>query len=389
MKQQPTRISFTQKNVEGITAPERGRLVVWDTRRPKLCVRVTEKGAKTFYYVTKFNKKTEWNKLGRFPDLSPEAARTQADVVAGQYGKGENVAEEKRRDKEEWTVEEAWVLYRAKNERAGGKSLELMDAYWKNHFSKWANKRLSEVTDASAERFQDEHKIGRSNATVNRIIATARAFFNFAIKRKSSGFDGPNPFGDLEKLPEQRRKTRLHMSQIPAFFKALGEVSPLMKDFFLMALWTGRRAGDLKSMRWIDLDLDGETWLIPETKAGEPQEVALSVPAIELLAHRLKEVSGKWVFPSTARSGHVETYKKAWDQVRADADLSGLRLHDLRRSLSSIAQENQIAATVAGAQLGHKDPSTTMRHYTDIALYVQRDAVNVVADAILRAAKNE
>jgi hypothetical protein len=29
-----------------------------------------------------------------------------------------------------------------------------------------------------------------------------------------------------------------------------------------------------------------------------------------------------------------------------------------------------------------------MKHYTDIALYVQRDAVNVVAKAILEAAKN-
>ncbi len=156
-----------------------------------------------------------------------------------------------------------------------------------------------------------------------------------------------------------------------------------------MALWTGRRVGDLKSMRWVDLDLDGGTWLIPDTKAGEPQEVALSLPAIETLARRKKKAKGKWVFPSRAKSGHMEEYKKAWQQVRDEAGLVGLRLHDLRRSLSSFAQENRISVTVAGAQLGHKDPATTMKHYTDIALYVQRDAVNVVAQAILEAAKND
>ena len=75
--------------------------------------------------------------------------------------------------------------------------------------------------------------------------------------------------------------------------------------------------------------------------------------------------------------------------MRDEAGLDGLRLHDLRRSLSSFAQENRIAASVAGAQLGHKDPSTTMKHYTDIALYVQRDAVNVVAKAILKAAESD
>ncbi len=389
MKQQPKRLSFTHSSIQAIPAPEKGRLIIWDTRRPKLCVRVTEKGAKTFYYVTKVSGKTEWNKIGRYPDISPEAARTRADVVAGEYGKGTNVAEEKRREKAEWTVEEAWAVYRAKFERRGGKSLDLLDGYWRNHFCKWSNKRLSEVSDAMAERFQDQYKVGRSNETVNRIIATARAFFNFAIKRKSSGFDGPNPFDGLEKLPEKRRKTRLRISQIPAFFKALDGISPLMKDFIMMALWTGRRAGDLKSMRWVDLDLDGGTWLIPDTKAGEPQEVALSDPAIQILARRQKEVSGQWVFPSNSKSGHIEVYKKAWQQVRDEAGLGGLRLHDLRRSLSSIAQENKIAATVAGAQLGHKDPATTMKHYTDIALYVQRDAVNVVAQVILNAVKDD
>ena len=95
------------------------------------------------------------------------------------------------------------------------------------------------------------------------------------------------------------------------------------------------------------------------------------------------------MFPTGSRSGHIEEYKKAWQRVRELAGLGGLRFHDLRRTLSSFAQENRIPVTVAGAQLGHKDPATTLRHYTDIALYAQREAVNVVADAILDAKNNE
>ena len=70
------------------------------------------------------------------------------------------------------------------------------------------------------------------------------------------------------------------------------------------------------------------------------------------------------------------------DPLNADAPGSYI-------DIDGTAVQNKIAATVAGAQLGHKDPSTTMKHYTDIALYVQRDAVNVVANAILNAAKND
>ncbi len=383
------RISFTQSNIEGIRPPKTGRKIVWDESRRKLCVRVTENGAKTFYYVTKYKGKAEWNKLGRFPDMQPAAARVRADKKAGEYAEGRNPAQEKREEKAEWDVETAYKMYLKRNEQKGGKSIETIDGYWKLHYSKWASKRLSQVTGGMAEKLQDHILEDRSGATANRVIATGRALFNFAIKRKASGFDGPNPFDGIEKQPEKRRKTRLRMSQIPAFFDALNGVSQTMQDFILLALWTGRRAGDLKSMRWVDLDLDGGTWLIPDTKAGEPQEVALSLPAIESLARRKKQTKGKWVFPSRAKSGHIEEYKKAWQQVRDEAGLDGLRLHDLRRSLSSFAQENRIAASVAGAQLGHKDPATTMKHYTDIALYVQRDAVNVVAQVILEAAKRD
>ena len=112
-------------------------------------MRVTEKGAKTFYYVTKVNGKTEWNKLGRYPDMSPEVARTRADVVAGEYGKGTNVAEEKRQEKAEWTVAQAYEMYRKKNEQKGGKSLEFIEGYWRLHFSKWSNKRLSQNAEMS------------------------------------------------------------------------------------------------------------------------------------------------------------------------------------------------------------------------------------------------
>ncbi len=383
------RISFTKANIERVKPPKKGRKIVWDKSKQKLCIRVTDKGAKTFYYVTKHKGRTEWNKLGRFPDMQPAVARVMADRIAGEYAEGRNPAEEKREDKAEWDVETAYKMYLKRNEQKGGKSIETIDGYWKLHYSKWASKRLSQVTGGMAERLQDHILEDRSGATANRVIATGRALFNFAIKRKTSGFDGPNPFDGIEKQPEKRRKTRLRMSQIPAFFDALNGVSQTMQDFILLALWTGRRAGDLKSMRWVDLDLDGGTWLIPDTKADEPQEVALSLPAIESLVRRKRQTKGKWVFPSRAKSGHIEEYKKAWQQVRDEAGLDGLRLHDLRRSLSSFAQENRIAASVAGAQLGHKDPATTMKHYTDIALYVQRDAVNVVAQAILEAAKGD
>ncbi len=395
----PKRFRFTEKAIKAYPAPESGRVTVWDNRIPKLCLRITSRGVKTFYFVTKVRteegSKTEWNKLDRWPVLSAEGARTAAQVIAGEYAKGENPAQDKRQEKSEWTLGKAWEEFRkqrirklhalGRTEEKITRALEGMDGHWRLRYSKWENKRLSQITGTMAEKLQDKVLESRSGATTNRVIASARAVFNFAIKRRSSGFDGPNPFADLERLPEIRRKDKLRRNQIPDFFAALNGVSEQMQDFFLLGLWTGRRAGDVKSMRWVDLDLDTGTWLIPDPKSGEPQEAALSLPAIEILARRQRAIKDVWVFPSRSKSGHIEEYKKAWQKLREDAGLGKLRFHDLRRTLSSFAQENRIAATVAGAQLGHKDPATTFKHYTDIALYAQREAVNIVADVILEA----
>ena len=121
------RISFTQSNIEHIKPPKTGRKIVWDESRRKLCVRVTENGAKTFYYVTKYKGKAEWNQLGRYPDMQPGAARVRADKKAGEYAEGRNPAQEKREEKAEWDVETAYKMYRKRNEQKGGKSVETID----------------------------------------------------------------------------------------------------------------------------------------------------------------------------------------------------------------------------------------------------------------------
>ncbi|MCZ6819145.1 MAG: site-specific integrase [Calditrichaeota bacterium] len=382
------RFRLTKRTVDTLEIPAARRRTVWDARIPKLCLRITPKGAKTWYYVSKHAGKTEWHKLGRYPELTPEAARTAAQVVAGEYAKGRNVAEDRRQEKAEWTVAKAWEMYRARNERLGGKSLSTMDGYWRRHFSRWESKRLSQVTGGMAERLQDRILETRSGATANRIVSTGKALFNFAIRRKGSGYDGPNPFNGLEKQPQKIRKNRLYTSQVSRLFLALDDVSEIMRDFILMALWTGRRAGEIKSMRWVDVDLESGLWLIPDTKANEPQMVPFAIPAIEILARRRRAVSGKWVFPGNSKSGHLEEYKKGWQQVRDEAGLGDLRFHDLRRSLSSFGQEQNVGAGIMGAQLGHKDPQTTIKHYTSIAINVQRDAVNLIAESLQKAARD-
>ena len=172
---------------------------------------------------------------------------------------------------------------------------------------------------------------------------------------------------------------------------------------FLCCLLIGARAGNIKTMRWVDLDLDGGIWTIPATKGGSSMEVALPTPVVTLLETRLKAARravedlrteqhdggqhlSPYVFATSSRTGHLIEYKKAWEQVCATAGLSDLRVHDLRRTLSSFAQESGAGISVVAAQLGHSDAETTLRHYTAVGTVVHRPAMDTTAQAILQAA---
>ena len=61
------------------------------------------------------------------------------------------------------------------------------------------------------------------------------------------------------------------------------------------------RPGNLRHMRWNEIDWDAATWTTDSTKNGEPLIVPLARQAIDLL-RELEEVNGnrEWVFPSGA-----------------------------------------------------------------------------------------
>jgi integrase len=369
-------------------ATKSGREVFKVDGIPYLFLRVTPT-SKTFFYQRTKKGRQKRHTIGTYPGTKLKDAKAATESLSSRYALGEDVAETEQREKSVWTVEQAWHKYTEKNRRKGGKSLGTLETYWKLHFSKWKTRQLNEITESMAERLQDRILENRSGATANRVIATGKAFFNFSMKQKSSGYRGPNPFLSIEKQPEKSRTKRIYKTQIPAFLRALDSVSPTMKDFVLLAVYTGRRAGDIRAMRWVDVDLHSKQWLIPDTKAGEPQAVALAPEAMKVLRKRHRKTKSVWVFPARSKSGHMAKggYRKAWDAVRKNAKLDGVRFHDIRRSIASIAFESGESKHVVGAMLGHKDASTTERIYATISDEAQRAVAARSAKAWTEAAK--
>lgn len=386
-KSAPRRILFSKTRLEALPAPNRGRVYYNDTQAAGLCLCVTNQGTKTFYHTKKLNGRTERVRLGRFPEgLTVEQARKLAATLNVAVAGGHDPQEAKRARREEATFGQLWSHWE-NHSRRRKKAATLKednreyDAYLKD----WAGRRLSTIKrqDVAALHSRMGNKNGAYQA--NRVLALVKAMFN---KADGLGFKGENPARGIEKFPEVSRDRFLMPEELPAFFKALaGERNPFLQGFFVLALLTGARRGNLTAMRWAEISWELRQWRIPETKAGMPVVVPLSPPAMEVL-ERLRELAKpdcEWVFPGRHR-GHLKDPMPAWRRLLTRAKLQDLRIHDLRRSLGSWQALGGASLHIIGKSLGHTRPETTAI-YARLTLDPVRESVERAGAAILAAGK--
>ncbi|MEA1950378.1 MAG: site-specific integrase [Planctomycetota bacterium] len=204
------------------------------------------------------------------------------------------------------------------------------------------------------------------------------------------GCEESNPCVGVKKFEEESRERYLLPEEMKAFFTALAEDEPLWRDYFLMCLFTGARKSNVLAMRWNELDLERGAWHLPgqQMKNKMPLVIVLAEPARVVLESRiyLREKT-EWVFPANRRTkqGHIIDPYKPWARILKRAKLTGLRPHDLRRSLGSWQAAAGASLTIIGKTLGHRDHKST-QVYARVQLDPVRESVNGVTRDMQRAA---
>jgi integrase len=376
---------FTKRALEAIK-PTGKLFSVKDEKTPGLILLVTPKGAKTFYSYRWLASKPERIKLGTFPAMTIEQARAKAAEVNGAVAKDQNPAEAKRAIRAEPTFTEVFKQFLKEKRNRSGKPMSDRNAteYQRvvaTHLNGIAGRKLSEITP---ERVKAAAGKVKSPSQSNKVKAIISAVFNWA---RDEGITGqPNPAQAVKSKAIPSRERFLLPSEFPRFMAAV-EASPL-RDFFLLALFSGARRSNLQEMRWQDVSLAESTWTIPRTKNGDPQTIALPPEAVEIIKARKAAaiVSAVFVFPGRGKSGHLVEPKKAWDQILEVAGLENLRIHDLRRTLGSWQARQGASLTVIGKSLGHRSQQATAI-YSRLDLDPVRASVEQATAAMVEAGK--
>ena len=124
---------------------------------------------------------------------------------------------------------------------------------------------------------------------------------------------------------------------------------------------TGCRSSEAREARWKDLDLEAGVWTVPDTKAGEAQEIVIPEAACELLKSLPK--GGPFVCPGRFGDKPRSDFWRVWKEIAKRAGITDATPHDIRRTLSDLIRRSAGEA-VAQAALRHADSRTTVRHYS-------------------------
>jgi integrase len=383
-------LHFTKSSIDKIQPPVRGQVLYRDATLPGFGLRVGTK-SKTYFVEGQVRRHTVRTTIGRHDVFPPEVARRRALKSLAEMADGRNPTEDRRvKRAATMTLEDAFDSFferRALAKTSTENYKRSIEIYLKD----WAGKPIAEI---SRRMVLDRHrKIATENGpvTANNVMRHLRSIYNFTSA--AHGELPPNPVTILTHArawnPERRRRTVVPAHGLPKWWRAVHAEENYVRDFLLIALFTGMRRSEIARLKWEYVDLDARTLTVPTTKNGDPLELPLSDFLQELLVTRRdNDPEGEWVFPGRGETGHMVETKKFYARV---AKSSGIRftLHDLRRTFVTIAESLDIPHYALKRLLNHRAETDVTAGYIIIDVERLRRPVERVANRILELADAE
>ncbi|MDI3467914.1 MAG: hypothetical protein OJF50_006735, partial [Nitrospira sp.] len=221
----------------------------------------------------------------------------------------------------------------------------------------FADVKLSDLTSGVIKRWHAG--MASRHVTGNNGLKTLRSAYRFC--RSLELLDG-DPTAGIKRFREDSRERYVLPGEMSRLLYALETSAPKPRAFFLTALFTASRPGEVAGMQWKDLDFVGMRWRKPTSKTGRSQEVVLN-PIVYRLLRQLPQVSD-YVFPGNDLSGPWAscTYQKHWRELRQVAELPDVIAYDLRRTMASWMAQHGLNLSVIQQSLNHSTLQHTSRY---------------------------
>lgn len=355
-------------------------------------VRVTSGGTKAFFVEKLIKRKLSRITLGRYPELTVEMARKEAQKLLGQIAMGiDPIAEKKTEKAREVTLNDVFNDYLHARKSLKPRTLNDYKQVLQKAFTTWANKPLLAITKDKVSKHHE--KLGREHgeAYANLAMRVLRALFNFAASQyedaQGRSLILENPVTRLSQTRSwyriERRKTFIKAHELKPWYEALKKLpNETLQDYLLLILFTGLRRQEAATLKWEQVDLKAKSLTIENTKNHDAHTLPLSDFLYQLLSQRKRTQQNAYVFPGTGSAGHIIEPRK---QMAKITEMTGIQftVHDLRRTFITIAESLDIAAYALKRLLNHRVTNDVTAGYIIVDVERLRRPMQQVTQFIL------
>lgn len=361
----------------------RPRRTVWSDRLPGFGVRHYSSGRSTYVVQTLMSGVTRTITLGNTGVLSRAQALKVARRVLLRAQVGEDPASKRQEVRKSPLYQDFIALYwKQISPKWKPGTLETHDGYRRKHLDHaFAGMYIDEIEQADVLAWFNKVSTKSGPGAGNRCFEILRAMFNHA-ERWGMRPEGSNPCSFI-RLNRRRKCERFLSSQEIA---RLGEVlrrksdkQPLHATIVYLLLLTGCRLSEIVDLTWSEVK--GGKLLLHDSKTG-PRTVWLGDEARGLLEVLERRGGSVPVFWNKLTEQPVRDISRFWAEVKAEANLSGVRLHDLRHSFASHAAARSETLPMIAKLLGHARLHTTSRyaHLDDGAVIEAAERIGELID---------
>jgi integrase len=237
------------------------------------------------------------------------------------------------------------------------------------------------ITTARIQYLIDDLRGSLSPSSIEGCMSVLNGAFRAALRL---GLVDSNPVTGVQK-PAIRRKPMVTWSQehVRKVIDALAD-DPMYQALYALALSTGMRPGELRALRWSDIQLsrnrltvqrtmtrdkDGHGMVGNRTKSGETRVLSLSprVGAFLRVWRGVQTVISIDGYVFTGLHGGPlprNTWQKRHVRLIKEAGVPSIHLHGLRHTAASLMLEQNVHAKIVSDMLGHGKIQITLDTYS-------------------------
>lgn len=304
-------------------------------------------------------------KLAKYGDATFDQVRKKARQLRSEVTLGGDPAAKKAEAK-------AIPLYRelAAQHLADAKlhqrSFSTTNGYMENHIlPRWGRTRITEINTRAVELWlADKRAAGLAPATVEKIRVIFGRSFELGVRWGIPGTD-KNPTRGVPRKRVNNARERYVTREEAVRLIAAAEKSrnPQLAAIVGLLLLTGMRVSELLSTRWEHVDVARRNLFVPTSKTGRSRHVPLAQAAIDIIDKLPHPYGAIFLFPGPkSPKKPLTTIKHGWQTARDEADLPGLRIHDLRHSAASFMVNSGVDLFAVGKVLGHANVASSARY---------------------------